>query len=369
MRPANIVRLGAVCAAVMVGACGFSPSKPPSGSAGSSGGTSSPIGGFGGAGATQAGQAGQGGNMSCGTVDRQSNKLPPDILIVLDRSGSMQQDPATGQNCTTPGCSKWDQTTSAINQVLGQTDTTVNWGLKLFGTNNGCTVSNMTENPVMPMNAMAIQTRIAGTTTGSNTPTRAGIQAATTYLAGLADPNPKFILVATDGSPNCPATCSGNNCNMTPNPAEEQAVVDAITAAAGMNIKTFVVGIATASDPDADMTLTNMANAGGVPRMGTPSYYPVASQADLVTALGQIVTVAASCIFPIPNPPTNDGTTSKGDIQVKGDNTVIPPLDPNNGWTYTDAAMSGIELHGSACDMVKAGNIQTVTIVFNCHVA
>jgi len=351
----------------MVGACGFSPGKPVSGSAGSSGGTHSPIGGFGGAGGSQAGQAGQGGTMGCGSFDRPSNKLPPDILIVLDRSGSMQQDPMTGMNCTTPGCSKWDQTTAALNQVLGQTDMTVNWGLKLFGTSSACTVSNNTENPVMPNNAMAIQTRIGMTTTGSSTPTRAGIQVATTYLAGLTDPNPKFILVATDGSPNCPANCSGNTCMTTPNPAEEQAVVDAITAAAGMGIRTFVVGIATASDPDADMTLTNMANAGGVPRMGTPSYYPVASQADLVTALGQIVTVAASCIFPVPTPPTTDGTTSKGDIQVKGDNTTIPPLDPNNGWTYTDAAMSSIELHGSACDMVKAGTIMTVTIVFNCH--
>jgi hypothetical protein len=252
--------------------------------------------------------------------------------------------------------------------VLGQTDTTVNWGLKLFGSNNGCTVTAPPEVPVAAMNSTPVANRIGMTMPGSSTPTRAAIQAAQTYLTGLTDPNTKFILVATDGSPNCPANCTGGACMTTPNPTEEQAVVDAITAANTAGFKTFVVGIATASDADADMTLTNMANAGGVPRAGqTPPYYPIASQAELVTALGQIITVAGSCTFQVPNPPTNDGTTSRGDIAVKGDGTIIPQ-DANNGWTYSNANMTSVDLHGSACDAVKAGTVSMVSIVFHCHV-
>ena len=373
MRPAVIVRKGILCVALIVGGwggCSFTPAGKGNSGAGGNGNTTG-LGNFGGTNTgtgNQTGAGNSGGGTECGEVDMPSSKLPPDILIVLDRSGSMQQDPATGQNCNTPGCSKWDQTTSAINMVLGQTDTTVNWGLKLFGSSSGCTVNAMTEVPVATMNAMAMQNRIGMTTPGSSTPTRAAVEVATTYLQGLTTmPNPKFLLVATDGSPNCPANCSGNTCMTTTNPAEEQAVVDAITTANTAGFKTFVVGVATASDPDADMTLTNMANAGGVPRAGTPPYYPVASQADLVTALGQIVTVAGSCTFQVPNPPTNDGTTSRGDIAVKGDGTVIPQ-DANNGWTYADPSMMSINLNGSACDSVKAGTTTAVSIVFHCHV-
>jgi hypothetical protein len=371
MRPADILRKGIWCTALVVGACSFNVPKGSSGTGASSGLGTGGIGNFGGsssgANSGQGGLGNAGGGMECGEVDMPSSKLPPDILIVLDRSGSMQQDPTTGQNCTTPGCSKWDQVTSAINMVLSQTDTSVNWGLKLFGSSSGCTVTNQTEVPIAAMNSMPVANRIAMTTPGSSTPTRAAVQIGTTYLMSLTDPNQKFLLVATDGSPNCPANCSGNTCMTTPNPAEEQAVVDAITTANTAGFKTFVVGVATASDPDADMTLTNMANAGGVPRAGTPPYYPVASQADLVTALGQIVTVAGSCTFQVPNPPTNDGTTSRGDIAVKGDGTIIPQ-DANNGWTYSNPQMTSVDLHGSACDMVKAGQISAVSIVFHCHV-
>jgi hypothetical protein len=157
----------------------------------------------------------------------------------------------------------------------------------------------------------------------------------------------------------------------TPNPTEEQAVVDAITAANTAGFKTFVVGIATSSDADADMTLTNMANAGGVPRAGTPPYYPVASQAELVTALGQIVTVAGSCTFQVPNPPTTDGTTSRGDIAVKGTQggttSDIPPNTPD-GWVYGNNMQTTVVLQGAACDAVKNGTITMVSIVFHCHV-
>jgi hypothetical protein len=289
---------------------------------------------------------------------------------VLDRSGSMNQDPTTGMNCTTPGCSKWDQTAGALTQVVTATDATVNWGLKLFGSNtSGCTVNANPEVGIAANNATPVNNQIGTTQRGSNTPTRAGVQAATTYLRGLTTQNPKFILLATDGSPNCPAGCSGNACQTTPNAAEEAAVVQAVTDAATAGFKVFVVGIATASDPDADMTLSNMAIAGGVPRMGaTPPYYPVASQQELVDALNAIITIAGSCTFPVPEPPTPDGTTSRDKIVVNADNTTTIPNDATNGWTYTDASHTQIELHGSYCDSVMAGTISTVTIIFKCIV-
>src|SRR3954469_15912890 len=94
MHPSIIVRVGALCVGLAVVGCGFSPAKPVSGSAGTSGNPigAGGIGNFGGTTSGQGGLTGQGGNMGCATFPKSSSKLPPDILIVLDASGSMNED-------------------------------------------------------------------------------------------------------------------------------------------------------------------------------------------------------------------------------------------------------------------------------------
>src|SRR5262245_54403242 len=116
--------------------CGFAPTCVGGGSGASSGG---PLGtgkasgtGLVGGGAAQNGQGNVTG-MNCREVPQQLNKLPPDILIVLDASGSMNED-SNNMSCTN-GCganSKWALLTPALNQVVMDTQTDVNWGLKLF---------------------------------------------------------------------------------------------------------------------------------------------------------------------------------------------------------------------------------------------
>ena len=142
-----------------------------------------------------------------------------DILVLLDASGSMNDD-EFGQLCT-GGCganSKWALTTAAVNQVVGMTDGTVNWGLKFFAESGSCGVSSSAAVLVAPGNAAAIATAIAGSTSanggvsnGSSTPTRAAEGAALAQLSAVVEGNPKFVLLATDGLPNCPA--AGNHQN------------------------------------------------------------------------------------------------------------------------------------------------------------
>ena len=91
MSPAKIVQLGAACIALLVGACGFSPSRPANSGTAASGassgtGNQTGIGNFGGTTSGQGGLTGQGGGQQCGAVPKSSSKLPPDILIVLDAS-------------------------------------------------------------------------------------------------------------------------------------------------------------------------------------------------------------------------------------------------------------------------------------------
>jgi hypothetical protein len=275
----------------------------------------------------------------------------------------------TNTSCGNAGCgatSKWALMIPAINTVVSQTEGTVNWGLKFFADMGSCGVTNNATVPVAPMNATAIATALMGRTStnggvsnGSSTPTRAAVNAGVTYLTGLTETNPKFIVLATDGQPNCPMSGSQQT-------DDSPGAIAAVTAAAGKNVPTFVVGIATAGGT-AETTLNSMAVAGGYPQMGQATqYYPVTSTAEFAAVLQTLVTVATTCTFSIPAPPTNDGTTSREDISVTGDTGPIPQ-NATDGWTYSDNTHTSITLNGSSCQAVMAGTIMTVTIIFNCH--
>jgi hypothetical protein len=223
--------------------------------------------------------------------------------------------------------------------------------------------------PVGTGTAAMISTVIMGRTdamgnvlNGSSTPTRRAMDAAVTYFAGVTEPNPKYILLATDGLPNCTGT-TNNQTDDTPGAI--MAVANARTA----GIPTFVVGISAPAGAAND-AMNMMATAGGLARTGAdPLYYPVTSASELITAVNALVTIAASCVFPVPPPPSNDGTTNRSNIIVKGDGTKIERDQTHqNGWDYTDGAMMSVTLYGAACDAVMAGTIQKVSITFICVV-
>ena len=187
------------------------------------------------------------------------------------------------------------------------TQTTIRWGLKVYPSNNGCNVNAGATVPIADNNAAMIAAGIAATGPNGSTPTRTAELNAATYLTAVADPNPKFILLATDGLPNCAPGMA--------NAADDTAgAVMAVTTVAGMGIPTFVVGVATAGTA-ADTTLSMMATAGGRPRMATPPYYPVSTTSDLVSALSTIGGMITSCSFGLgskPPDPTNIKVTTAG---------------------------------------------------------
>jgi von Willebrand factor type A domain-containing protein len=343
--------------------CGFAPAAPggsgasggPLGSGASSGSGTGLVSG----GAAQNGHAANSG-MNCASVDRPLSKLPPDILIVLDKSGSMDDD-ASGNSCNTAGCTKWEQTTAALTQVVTATDGAVNWGLKFFTSPGGsaCTVNNGVEVPIAANNAGAVNGAINAQMPANSTPTRRAIETGAAYMATVTDANPKFILLATDGLPNC---IPGNSDNAA---SDMSGAISAVTAAAAMGFQTFVIGIATSSDPMSDATLSMMAVQGGRPRMGTPAYYPVMNQADLVAALNQIVVIAGTCIFTIPPPPNDDTNAMR--IGVKVDNADLPQdTSHTNGWDFSGT--NQVEIYGSQCQAIMNGSVQSVQIVFKCIV-
>jgi len=360
--------------------CGFAPGEPaaPSGSAGSGASNGVGSGGVSGIGnASGQGLSGGGGDVgpmttggggtSCGQTNVSITPLPPDILIVEDRSGSMNDDD-NDKTCN-GGCganSKWAHVTTAINQVLGQTDTIVNWGLKFFAdADNNCGVNaNSVEVAVKTMNSGPIATAFAGSTSanggvnnGSHTPTAQAENAGVNYLKTLTDPNPKFILLATDGLPNC---VQGND-NADNSTATEQAVADALTA----NFPTFVVGVATSADAMATATLNAMAvNGGEAQTGGATSYYNVSDTASLEAALNKIVGIVASCTIPLTGAPTNLSNVAISATDSTGARIQIPK-DATNGWSY-DATMTNVVLNGTSCSSLKDGTYTDFNFIYAC---
>jgi len=246
----------------------------------------------------------------------------------------------------------------ALNDVITRTDATVNWGMFYLGDETAmCGVATAPIVPVAAQNATALTTSLTGNQFNGQvgTPTRRAIQGAVSYLTGLTDTNPKFLLLATDGQPNC---ATANSLQTDDSAGTQQAVADALTA----GIPTFVVGI---GNTNAAATLNQVAVAGGRPQTGgATSYYQVNDAAALSSALGTIVGQAASCSFNIGAPP--DGTTATG-LGVFGDGNKIT-MDPTNGWSFKDATMTTIILNGPICDQVMSGAVHDVSVAFVCMV-
>src|SRR5204863_9408951 len=137
---------------------------------------------------------------NCGLQQYGLENVPPDLLIIQDKSGSMAQQ-ADGTDCPMGGgmcVQKWPEMTAAINMVVGTTQAQIRWGLKYFPSNNTCATQGVAV-PIAANNGAAIAGSIMMTQPGGRTPTRSAVQSGAMYLQGLTDPNPKFILLATDG--------------------------------------------------------------------------------------------------------------------------------------------------------------------------
>ncbi len=354
MPPSKALVRGFMVTVALFG-CSFQPKDGPSG-----GGTN-PSNFDGSAGLDRTFVSGETGVVTgdaCPQNNFMANNLPPDLLIVLDRSGSMNQDSTGAMLMAGDPNTKWALMTAAIKSVVMQSQASVNWGLKFFGTGtSGCAVANVTAVDPATMTAAAIISAIDAPANqpGTSTPTRAAEISAGNYMAGRTNANPKYILLATDGEPNCAAGGGGGG-NATDGPG----AIAAVTTVAGMGFPTFVIGIA--ADAEAGTTLEGMAVAGGRPRAGgNPSYYSVSTTADLQAALTAIQSLTAlPCTFQLGGVPSNLTAVTV---------TVGGQVIPMGEWTYGAGNRSVVFPDASAiCTQLKSGAIKDVQINLPCGV-
>jgi hypothetical protein len=297
---------------------------------------------------------------TCVKTTPQTMNLPPDVLIVLDRSGSMAQG-TDGKNCAADnsncvGGNKWAQMVTSVTGFLPTAETTVNWGLMFFAdltkNRDNCSVGTVADVPPATMNAGPITAAIGRTSAATATPTTAAVTNASAYLRGLTDASPKFILLATDGLPTCgTAACMDGTTAKT---CDDANAIAAVAQAFTDGIPTFVIGIATSGF---ETTLNAMATAGGTARMGgDQAYYPVASAAELTAALNAIKQQVGTCFFGIS--PIDPKTMKISGVNADG--SALP------AGSFTAVGTTGVRLEGQACQDYTDGKIKKIEVQVDC---
>lgn len=311
------------------------------------------------------------GETPCEVKKFNLDRSPPELMLVLDRSGSMQRDAAgrrpSDGNFMAP--TRWTATVTALDEVLQMTQAGVSWGLQMFPFPKTTTQTDplACKGDAPPTNEPAFNAHgaIMATVNDSappldigTTPTRAAIAATTEYLKSRTTTNPKYILLATDGEPNeCsnpddPATVRSPTGNAA-------ATVQAVQAASAAGFPVFVVGLAVGASAN---TMNQLAVAGGRPKDGDTKFYSVTSSAELRTALLAIASAVSDCTFQLGDaPPAPDEVAvDVGSMRVSRDPTHA------NGWDYGDAEKKTIVLYGPICEDVKSGKVKEAGISWTC---
>lgn len=230
------------------------------------------------------------------------NDLPV-LMIVQDKSGSMSAVPDSTACPTCP--TKWTSAKSAIATLTNNFQGAFRFGVEMYpGATSqfNCTTGSVTN--AVPSTPAQIQTTYNASVPGGGTPTAVSLGAAKTYLQSLNLTTPAYVLLFTDGLPNCNLSLDPNTCTATtPGCAnnacglgakdclDDQGTVAAAQDLLAAGYKVYVVGFGTAATTGNNLTVLNSVAAAG----GTGSAYSANDQAALDAALSAIGYNAATC--------------------------------------------------------------------------
>jgi hypothetical protein len=274
----------------------------------------------------------------CEELAVPANVVPPDVLVLVDRSGSMAGE-------------RWNVTSSAVVGAVAQTEGKARFGLAMFpsvGEELACLGGRITVQPgATTAKAIAEQIQAPAATVRADngyTPTRATLAIATQWASTRdAAARAGYALLVTDGKPNCPVT--GDKAS-----ADEGPTYAALEALKAKGVRTFVVGYLT---NDVATVMDEMARRGG-----TGHHYPVKNAADLSAALASISATVGSCTFQLAKAPPGAAYVR---VSIEGQRV---DADESNGWALDGP--TALSLRGAACDRFRTAG-GTVRIVVACE--
>jgi hypothetical protein len=222
-------------------------------------------------------------------------------------------------------------------------------------------------------NSAAVISILDMSSPAGGTPTNAALQVAAQYFAMEPDPiSRRFVVLATDGGPNCAAgagTAPSCRCS-APGYCPLGADLNCLDDAATLNtlrtmhtngIDTFVIGLpGTESLSD---VLDAMADAGGRPRAATPRYYNASSTTEIEAAFGTITSALVDCRFQLEMAPPDPNLV---DLRLGGMSLRYDPTHMD-GWDWSDSTHTEIVFYGGTCSSVRAASGGTSLVAaFGC---
>ncbi|HYQ15574.1 MAG TPA: vWA domain-containing protein [Polyangiaceae bacterium] len=332
----------------------------------------------------------------CGVTSVEATFSAANVLLVIDKSSSMDDQPEGFE------LKKWAALKSALGPALLTVQDEMSFGLLLypFGEQAEIPLDCFEGCCEVPSGPAAVQVGIEpgvrsiakvmaaldATAPGGGTPTAAALEGALAYFtsgAGKDLKGDRFVLLATDGGPNCgkrETTCAADHC--TPNldglcPSDQgnccvgegsycldsDAVVQNIRALAEAGVPTFVVGIP-GTESYAEY-LNAFANAGSVPNPNTPpDYYAVAAQGG-VEALTQTFSDITTHLVRSCEVDLGPGAPEKRLVNVAVDCSVVP-FEDGAGWNISADEPTTLRLAGEACERVEREGARRIDVVYGC---
>ncbi len=187
---------------------------------------------------------------------------PPDMLIVLDRSGSMASNSGSK--------SKWAHAVAAVNTLVKNYTGQIRFGMMLFPAAGSSCGGGSVNVGVGPSTLGSIAGVLSSNFPGGGTPIAVSLKNAHAYLTKVDPGKTKYVLLVTDGS----ETCGGQPTSF-------------VQLLMGAKIKTYVVGFGSGVNQS---QLNGMASSGGT---GAP--YKADNPTQLNAALQAIGNKVSCC--------------------------------------------------------------------------
>jgi hypothetical protein len=291
------------------------------------------------------GDGGDGDGEPCEESEAVLAPIPPSVMFLLDRSGSMNN---TGFDMNDPDKSRWQALYESVDAVVSNgADATIAFGAKTFSTYNfgECGVSDDADVSIALNNSAAILAGIPGPLDFivGGTPTNLAIDKTVSIMqAHDAMGGSKIVFLITDG---------GIGCTQDSAQSLADAVADLSSAHDNDGITTYVVGIAPTGSAIAQ--LHGMANAGGAPKPGLEAFYRADDAQQLATALADVVaaSAASSCLLALEQPPQFPDSTKV--IIGNTEYPLVDDCDNEDGFVFTDMDYTKIRVCGAACDQLQ----------------
>lgn len=275
------------------------------------------------------------GYCGCDGVAFEATPVRPNMLIVLDRSVSMDESGGTGG-------SKWTIAENSLNGLLDEYGTRARFGLNMFADDGWCG-SGYTSVPPGDDTESDIRDDVASADPDSNTPIVATMASLVGYSGLMETTRPNYVLLLTDGAESC-----------------DDFTTESVTDLREQDqpVKTFVVGFGSGVNED---QLNALATEGGTALAGDTKYYQADNASQLNTAIDTILGSVLSCSYTLDQVPED-----LADLYVYQDDTTVGRDEGHvNGWDY-DAGSGSITFYGAACEAMQGGAVTDLNIVYGC---